>query len=60
MKISVSQEVKDNAKWRLGDVIADNSYSELYLIVKDNTGFDTVVTYLGNDMWTTEEGGHLR
>ena len=25
-----------------------------------NTGFDTVVTYLGNDMWTTEEGGHLR
>ena len=38
MKISVSQEVKDNAKWRLGDVIADNSYSELYLIVKDNNG----------------------
>ena len=25
-----------------------------------NTVFDTVVTYLGNDMWTTEEGGHLR
>ena len=25
-----------------------------------NTGFDTVVTYLGNDMWTTEKGGHLR
>ena len=38
MKISVSQEVKDNAKWRLGDVIADNSYSEMYLIVKDNNG----------------------
>ena len=38
MKISVSQEVKDNAKWRLGDVIADNSYSEMYLIVKDNDG----------------------
>ena len=38
MKISVSEEVKDNAKWRLGDVIADNSYSELYLIVKDNNG----------------------
>ena len=38
MKISVSQEVKDNAKWRLGDVIADNSYSEFYLIVKDNNG----------------------
>ena len=38
MKISVSQEVKDNAKWRLGDVIADNSYSEIYLIVKDNNG----------------------
>ena len=38
MKISVSQEVKDNAKWRMGDVIADNSYSEIYLIVKDNNG----------------------
>lgn len=38
MKISVSEEVKKNAKWRLGDVIADNSYSELYLIVKDNNG----------------------
>ncbi len=38
MKISVSEEVKDNAKWRLGDVIADNSYSEIYLIVKDNNG----------------------
>ena len=25
-----------------------------------NTDFDTVVTYLGNDMWTTEKGGHLR
>ena len=38
MKISVSEEVKDNAKWRLGDVIADNSYSQIYLIVKDNNG----------------------
>ncbi|MGE9848950.1 hypothetical protein [Lactobacillus amylovorus] len=38
MKISVSEEAKDNAKWRLGDVIADNSYSEIYLIVKDNNG----------------------
>lgn len=38
MQISVSQEVKKNAKWRLGDVIADNSYSEIYLIVKDNNG----------------------
>lgn len=38
MKISVSEEVKKNAKWRLGDVIADNSYSEMYLIVKDNDG----------------------
>ena len=38
MKISVIEEVKDNAKWRLGDVIADNSYSEIYLIVKDNNG----------------------
>lgn len=25
-----------------------------------NTDFDTVVTSLGNDMWTTEKGGHLR
>ena len=38
MKISVSEELKKNAKWRLGDVIADNSYSEIYLIVKDNNG----------------------
>lgn len=38
MQISVSEELKKNAKWRLGDVIADNSYSEIYLIVKDNNG----------------------
>lgn len=38
MKISVSEELKKNAKWRLGDVIADNSYSQIYLIVKDNNG----------------------
>lgn len=38
MKIVVSEELKKNAKWRLGDVIADNSYSEIYLIVKDNNG----------------------
>lgn len=38
MKISVSEELKKNAKWRLGDVIADNSYSEIYLIVKDSNG----------------------
>lgn len=46
MEISVSEEVKDNAKWRLGDVIANNSYSEIYLIVKDNNG-DVVAMGLG-------------
>lgn len=32
VKISVSQEVKDNAKWRLGDVIVDNSYRRKILM----------------------------
>ena len=38
MKISVSEEVKDNAKWRLGDVVADPSFDWICLVVKDNNG----------------------
>ena len=48
MQISVSQEVKDNAKWRLGDVIADSSLEYFYMIVKDNNG-DYVVLGLNDD-----------
>ena len=32
MKISVSEEVKDNAKWRLGDVIADSSLENFHKV----------------------------
>ena len=38
MKISVSEEVKYNAKWRLGDVVADPSFDWICLVVKDNNG----------------------
>lgn len=38
MKISVSQEVKDNAKWQLGDVVADPSFDWICLVAKDNNG----------------------
>lgn len=38
MQISVSQEVKDNAKWQLGDVVADPSFDWICLVVKDNNG----------------------
>ena len=38
MKISVSEEVKDNAKWRLGDLVADPSFDWICLVVKDNNG----------------------
>lgn len=48
MQISVSQEVKDNAKWRLGDLIADSSLENFYMIVKDNNG-DYVVLGLNDD-----------
>lgn len=38
MKISVSEELKKNAKWRLGDVIANSSLEYFYMIVKNNKG----------------------
>lgn len=38
MQIKVSPQLINSIEWKLGDVIADNSYSELYLIVKDNNG----------------------
>lgn len=38
MKISVSEELKKNAKWQLGDVIADRELDQFAMIVKDNNG----------------------
>lgn len=34
MKISVSEEVKDNAKWRLGNVVASDTIEDFALIAK--------------------------
>lgn len=50
MKIIVSEEVKDNAKWRLGDVIADSSLENFYMIVKNNKG-KFVVLGLNENGW---------
>mgnify|MGYP003447361656 FL=1 len=50
MKISVSEEVKDNAKWRLGDVIADSSLENFYMIVKNNKG-KFVILGLNENGW---------
>lgn len=50
MQISVSEEVKDNAKWRLGDVIADSSLENFYMIVKNNKG-KFVVLGLNENGW---------
>lgn len=50
MKISVSEEAKDNAKWRLGDVIADSSLENFYMIVKNNKG-KFVVLGLNENGW---------
>lgn len=50
MKISVSEEIKDNAKWRLGDVIADSSLENFYMIVKNNKG-KFVVLGLNENGW---------
>lgn len=50
MKISVSEEVKDNAKWRLGDVIADSSLENFYMIVKNNKG-KFVILGLNENAW---------
>lgn len=38
MKISVSQKARDNAKWRLGDVVATDTIEDFALIAKDNNG----------------------
>lgn len=56
MKISVSQKARDNAKWRLGDVIADSSLENFYMIVKNNKG-KFVILGLNENEWgsyTTE------
>ena len=56
MKITVSEEVKDNAKWRLGDVIADRELDRFAMIVKDNNG-DYIVMDIGeiySDAYTTQ------
>ena len=50
MKISVSEEVKDNAKWRLGNVIADSSLENFYMIVKNNKG-KFVILGLNENEW---------
>lgn len=50
MKISVSEELKKNAKWRLGDVIADSSLENFYMIVKNNKG-KFVVLGLNENGW---------
>lgn len=56
MKISVSQKARDNAKWRLGDVIADRELDRFAMIVKDNNG-DYIVMDIGeiySDAYTTQ------
>lgn len=50
MKISVSEELKKNTKWRLGDVIADSSLENFYMIVKNNKG-KFVVLGLNENGW---------
>ena len=50
MKISVSQKARDNAKWRLGDVIADSSLENFYMIVKNNKG-KFVILGLNENEW---------
>lgn len=56
MKISVSEELKKNAKWRLGDVIADRELDQFAMIVKDNNG-DYIAMDIGeiySDAYTTQ------
>lgn len=56
MKISVSQKARDNAKWRLGDVIADRELDQFAMIVKDNNG-DYIAMDIGeiySDTYTTQ------
>lgn len=56
MKINVSQKARDNAKWRLGDVIADSSLENFYMIVKNNKGKFVFLCLNDNewDSYTTE------
>ena len=49
MQISVSEELKKNAKWRLGDVIADRSLENFYMIVKNNKGKFVILGLNEND-----------
>lgn len=56
MQISVSEELKKNAKWRLGDVIADRELDQFAMIVKDNNG-DYIAMDIGeiySDTYTTQ------
>lgn len=56
MKISVSQKARDNAKWQLGDVIADRELDQFAMIVKDNNG-DYIAMDIGemySDTYTTQ------
>lgn len=50
MQISVSEELKKNAKWRLGDVIANSSLEYFYMIVKNNKG-KFVILGLNENEW---------
>ena len=57
MKISVSEELKKNAKWRLGNVVASDTIEDFALIVKDNNG-RFVALDLGDqycDSYSTQE-----
>lgn len=56
MQISVSEELKKNAKWQLGDVIADRELDQFAMIVKDNNG-DYIAMDIGeiySDTYTTQ------
>lgn len=57
MKISVSEELKKNAKWRLGNVVASDTIEDFALIAKDNNG-RFVALDLGDqycDSYSTQE-----
>ena len=57
MQISVSEELKKNAKWRLGNVVASDTIEDFALIAKDNNG-RFVALDLGDqycDSYSTQE-----
>lgn len=57
MQISVSEELKKNAKWQLGDVVASDTIEDFALIAKDNNG-KFVALDLGDqycDSYSTQE-----